>query len=134
MEYLRRNNHEPFETRKNHKEPLLEEDALIFSLQCEHLSTSTNFTLVARRSTTSEGTLYRSRRLLVCWEKNVENYLAFLHLACEIGQHVNPVDMYSERLVPDLVAVQKLLVYIRITGGRQQRWQHVLMAHDAVQD
>ena len=26
--------------------------------------------------------LNRSRRLLVRWEKKVENYLAFLHLAC----------------------------------------------------
>lgn len=26
--------------------------------------------------------LNRSRRLLVRWEKNVENYLAFIHLAC----------------------------------------------------
>jgi len=26
--------------------------------------------------------LNRSRRLLIRWEKKVENYLAFLHLAC----------------------------------------------------
>ena len=30
------------------------------SLQCEHLSPSSNFTLVARRSATSDGTIYRS--------------------------------------------------------------------------
>src|SRR5258706_13488565 len=59
-ENLHRSTYEPPETSKNHHEFLLEEDALIFSLQCEHLSTSSNFTLVAHPSATSEGTLYRS--------------------------------------------------------------------------
>ena len=30
----------------------------------------------------SHAWINRSRRLLVRWEKKVENYLAFLHLAC----------------------------------------------------
>lgn len=59
-EYVQMSTHELLETRKNHNELLLQEDALMFSLQCEHLSPSSNFTLVARRSATSEGTLYRS--------------------------------------------------------------------------
>ena len=59
-EYVQMGTHELLETRKNHNELLLQEDALMFSLQCEHLSPSSNFTLVARRSATSEGTLYRS--------------------------------------------------------------------------
>ena len=29
-----------------------------------------------------KGLLNRSRRILVCWEKKAENYLAFLHLDC----------------------------------------------------
>src|SRR5208282_6840419 len=41
-----------------------------------------------------------------------------LHLACEIGQQVDAVDMDPERLVRDLVAGQKLLAHIRITGRR----------------
>src|SRR5438874_1705812 len=43
-EYLHRRNHEPLEARKNQHKLLLEEDVLIFSLQNEHLSTSSHFT------------------------------------------------------------------------------------------
>jgi hypothetical protein len=51
---------EPLETRKNHNELLLQEDALIFLLHSEHLFTPPNFTLVAHPSATSESSLYRS--------------------------------------------------------------------------
>jgi hypothetical protein len=47
--------HEPLETRKNHNKLLLQEDALMFLLQCEHLFTPSNFTLAARLFATSEG-------------------------------------------------------------------------------
>jgi hypothetical protein len=50
--------HEPLETRQNHNELLLQEDALMFLLQCEHLFTPSNFTLAVRLFATSEGTLY----------------------------------------------------------------------------
>ena len=43
-EYFHRSNHQPLEARKNQNKLLLEEDALIFLLQNEHLSTSSNFT------------------------------------------------------------------------------------------
>jgi hypothetical protein len=36
--------HEPLETRKYQNELLLQEDALLFSLQCEHQFTPSNFT------------------------------------------------------------------------------------------
>jgi hypothetical protein len=45
-QYFHRRNHQPLEARKNQNKLLLEEDALIFSLQNEHLSTSSNFTWV----------------------------------------------------------------------------------------
>jgi hypothetical protein len=44
MHYLHRRNHKPFKARKNQNKLLLEDNALIFSLQNEHLSTSSNFT------------------------------------------------------------------------------------------
>ena len=53
-------NYELLETRKKQNELLLQEDVLMFLLQCEHLFTPSNFTLVARLSATSEGMLYRS--------------------------------------------------------------------------
>ena len=56
-----------------------------------------------------------------------------LHLAGQIGQNVDAVDMHLERLVPGLVALQELLVDVRIARRRQQRRQHVLVADDAVQ-
>src|SRR5258707_11700650 len=59
-EDLHRSPQEPLETRKNHNEPLLQEDALMFLLQSEHLFTHSNFTLVAHPSATSEGSLYHS--------------------------------------------------------------------------
>jgi hypothetical protein len=43
-EYFLRSNHQPLEARKNQNKLLLEEDALIFLLQNEHMSTSSNFT------------------------------------------------------------------------------------------
>src|SRR5260370_35204446 len=61
-EDLHRSPQEPLETRKNHNEPLLQEDALMFLLQSEHLFTHSNFTLVAHPSATSEGSLYHSGR------------------------------------------------------------------------
>src|SRR5260370_7322503 len=48
------------ETRKNQNELLLQEDALMVLLQCEHLFTLSNSTLAARLFATGEGTLYRS--------------------------------------------------------------------------
>ena len=59
-EYLHISTHEPLETRKNHNELLLQEDALIFLLHSEHICTPSNFTLVAHPSATSEGSLHRS--------------------------------------------------------------------------
>src|SRR5260370_12853646 len=53
-------NHEPLETRKNQNELLLQEDALLFLLQCKHLFTPSNFTSAACLFATSEGRLYRS--------------------------------------------------------------------------
>jgi hypothetical protein len=58
-EYAHRRTNKPLETRKNHNELLLQEDALMFLLQCEHLFTPSNFTLAARLFATSEGPLYR---------------------------------------------------------------------------
>ena len=49
--------HEPLETIKYHNELLLQEDALLFLLQCEHLFTPSNFTLAARLFSISEGML-----------------------------------------------------------------------------
>jgi len=51
--------HQPLETRKKHNELLLQEDALMFLLQCEHLFTPSHFTLVARLFATTEGSLSR---------------------------------------------------------------------------
>ena len=59
-EYLHISTHEPLETRKNHHELLLQEDALIFLLHSEHICTPSNFTLIAHPSATSEGSLHRS--------------------------------------------------------------------------
>src|SRR5213078_3920872 len=59
-EYLHISTHEPLETRKNHNELLLQEDALIFLLHSEHICTPSNFTLVAHPSATSEGSLHCS--------------------------------------------------------------------------
>ena len=59
-ESLHINTYEPLETRKNQNELPLREDALMFLLHNEHIFTSSNFTLVAHPSATSEGLLYRS--------------------------------------------------------------------------
>jgi outer membrane protein OmpA-like peptidoglycan-associated protein len=57
-----------------------------------------------------------------------------LHLPGQVRQLVNAVDAYLEGFVPDFVAVQKLLVYVRFAGRCQQCRKHVLVANDAVQD
>jgi hypothetical protein len=59
-EDLHSSTYEPLETRKNQNELLLQEDALIFLLHSEHIFTTSNFTLVAHPSATSESSLYRS--------------------------------------------------------------------------
>jgi hypothetical protein len=59
-EDLHSNTYEPLEKRKNHKEPLLQEDAMIFLLRMEHLFTPPNFYLVAHPSATNESSPYSS--------------------------------------------------------------------------
>src|SRR6266487_5318794 len=56
--FVHRRSHEPLETRKNHHELLLQEDALSF--QCKHLFTPSNVTSAACLFATSEGRLSRS--------------------------------------------------------------------------
>src|SRR5215469_4770823 len=53
-------NREPLETRKNLNELLLQEDTLLFLLQCKYLFTPSNITSAACLFATSEGRLFRS--------------------------------------------------------------------------
>jgi hypothetical protein len=59
-EYAHRRTNEPLETGMNRVQNalLLQKDALIFGLSCEHLLTSSHGILVAHPSATSENTLY----------------------------------------------------------------------------
>src|SRR5258708_33228793 len=59
----------------------------------------------------SHSWLNRSRRLLVRWEKKVENYLAFLHLACAqlIFAKVRSEEHTSELQSPDHLVCRLLL-------------------------
>ena len=52
--------HEPLETRKNQNELLLQEDSLMFLLQCEQIFAPSNLTPVEHPFATSEDTFYRS--------------------------------------------------------------------------
>src|SRR4029077_12718764 len=58
---------------------------------------------------------------------------ALLHLAGEIGQYIEPIDVYLERLVPGFIASQELLAHIGVTRNCEQRRQHVLVGNDAVE-
>ena len=42
--------------------------------------------------------------------------------------------MHVERPIPSFVAVEELLVYVRLAGRGQQCGQHVLVGDDAIQD
>ena len=59
---------------------------------------------------------------------------ACVHLAGEVWNHVVTVEMDVVLLATDRGAVQQLLGYVRIAGGREQRREHVDVRDDAVQD
>ena len=57
---------------------------------------------------------------------------AFLHLAAQVRQHVVAVDVNFEGLVAGLVACEKFLLDVRLSGGGQKCRQPILVGNDAV--
>ncbi len=58
---------------------------------------------------------------------------ALLHLAGQVGQHVEAVNVDLEGLVPGLVPLQKLGADIRFSGRGQESRKPVLVGDDAVE-
>src|SRR4249920_1948183 len=96
-------NHEPLETRKNQNELLLQEDTLLFLLQCKYLFTPSNFTSAACLFATSEGRLYRS-------------YIDFFRTDIPSSQYNIGIALTSYATYNLVLALLQSLVFLSVGG------------------